>query len=152
MNITFNEMIDKLNKNLKDKKLTSSKKLLENYNGNEWKSFITESKEKYSKSLMYRNHLYDIFVITWQPNQKSLIHDHPDNGCLLKILEGELEEETYTIENNKLKLKDKNIIKKKEISYQEGKNGLHKISNNSNKRSISIHIYSPPKSKMNFYK
>ena len=46
------------------------------------------------------NELFEIIIISWNYNQKSPIHNHPENGCLMKILKGSLTEEKY---NNKLK-------------------------------------------------
>jgi cysteine dioxygenase len=147
------KLVDELKERFKENKtLINMKDLLKNYNGDEWKNKILESKKSYGKSLIIRNENFDIYVICWLPNQKSLVHDHPKNGCLLKLLEGELIEEIYK-KNEKKLLKIKEIkIKEGDISYQEGENGLHKIINKSEKRSISLHIYSPPKSKLKFYK
>jgi cysteine dioxygenase len=153
MNNKFLILVENLNINFDNKKkLKNLKHLLEKYEGQEWNDFLIESNKSYGKSLMYSNKYYDIYLICWKPNQKSLIHDHPENGCLLKVLKGELIEEIYEKIDDKFKKIRRNIMSEGNISYQEGKSGLHKVLNNSKNKSISLHIYSPPNSKMTFYK
>ena len=138
----FKFLTEELNKKFKEGiNLINMKNILDKYNGNEWENYINESKKSYSKSLMYKNEYYEIYVICWLPNQKSLIHDHPNKGCLLKIFKGELVEEVYENKLQNLKLVKINNLKKGEISYQEGKTVLHKILNNSEKKNVLVFIY-----------
>ena len=46
--------------------------------------------------LVYQNDKFEIYVICWSNNCLSLIHNHPQRGCLMKILDGILEEELYS--------------------------------------------------------
>ena len=93
--------------------------------------------------------MYELIIITWFPNNYANIHNHADNGCLLKVLDGELIEKRYTHKLEKYK-----EIKyfKNEISYMNNKLGLHSILNDNDKPSVSLHVYSPPRFKTNFYK
>ena len=117
------------------------------YNGIDWKKYIKFSTKRYCKNLVFRNKLMDVFIICWKKGQKSGIHDHPESGCLLKVVEGELLETVFTDSLSKIK---ENKLITGSIGYQEGNNKLHSI--NSNKcDSISIHIYSPAKHCTKFY-
>jgi cysteine dioxygenase len=129
-----------INKQLKkDKKLEELEYLLKEYNGKDWEDYIEYNNKKYNKRVAFKNELFEIVVISWDTNQSSPIHDHASNGCLLKILKGELLEERY---ENIYKIKKKTILKENNISYIEGTEILHKIINNIEK-SVSLHIYSP---------
>ena len=108
-------------------------------NLDELREFVFFDIEKYKKNVVYRNSIYEIILITWLPGQQTKLHEHPKNGCIMKILEGELTENLYTPE----KIID-NIYKKEDISYIDNTIGKHIISNNSNENTISLHIYSPP--------
>lgn len=108
-------------------------------NLDELKEFVFFDKEKYKKNVVYRNSNYEIILITWLAGQKTKLHDHPKNGCIMKVLEGELKENLYTRE----KIID-NIYKKDDISYIDNTIGKHIISNNTKNNTISLHIYSPP--------
>ena len=48
--------------------------------------------KNYYKNCVYKNELYDIYIVSWMPNKKSTIHDHPKNGCLFKVLKGKIQE------------------------------------------------------------
>lgn len=128
-------------------KLEDLNDLLKSYKGNDWEDYINFSDVKYTRNNVFSDDIIEMVVICWNDNQKSGIHDHPDNGCLMKILQGEITEECY---NNKLELVKINNNKINDIGYQEGKTGLHNIINSNNK-SVSLHIYSPPNYKSNFF-
>lgn len=84
------------------------------------------------------NDIYEINVIFWLKNQKTPIHDHSSNGCLLHLLEGKLEQNIY---DENLKIINKNIIDIDNLDYITNQIGFHDIIALEN--SISIHIYSP---------
>lgn len=94
------------------------------------------------------NENFEFVIIIWNPNSETKIHDHPSKGCLLKVLNGFLEEEIYDSELNFLAYFK---LKQNDISYIEGNQNLHKITNNTNSHSISLHIYSPPNYIPNYY-
>jgi len=122
-------------------KLSNCEHLLEQYDGDDWEKYVEFSTEKYVKKVVFTNDLIDICVISWNTNQKSCIHDHPSNGCLFKCLVGQLTENLYDVNLNLLQTK---CLNKNDISYIEGKQGLHNIANNNYDLStISLHIYSP---------
>ncbi len=92
--------------------------------------------------------IYMKYIITWNKNKLSKIHDHSSNGCILKLLKGKLLETRY---NNKLEILEENIVDENSISYIKNENGLHNIKNISDDISVSIHIYSQINYKMNIY-
>ena len=111
---------------------------IEKYNTNDWMQYITNTKSEisscYNKNLIYRNTIYEIFLISWNENASTPFHSHPKNGCILKILEGELNE-SYPDSS------DKKRLYVGDVSYI-GYNKYHKIT--SNTITYSLHIYSPP--------
>jgi len=142
----FNNILDKMKT---DVKLDQCIPLVNDYTGTDWKKYVSFSDNKYKKNLVKKDDNLEMLIICWNNNQISGIHDHPSNGCILKVLDGELEEHEYS-NNNKMHLVNKNICKKNSIGYQEGKNGLHNIINKDTK-TVSLHIYSPPNYKLTFY-
>ena len=85
-------------------------------------------------------------MICWDTDQGSPIHNHADNGCVLKVLEGELLETQY-----------KSLVDYEEptkithvtagmSSYIDNGIGVHKIES-PGQQTVSMHIYSPPKYK-----
>jgi len=107
----------------------------------DYKDYIKENHFKYHKQLVYKSptNKFEIFIITWCPFQESPIHDHSKNGCLLRVLEGELTEDLY---NKDIKFVLKSKFKKDDVSYLDNDIGYHRIIN-LGRRSITLHIYSP---------
>ena len=108
---------------------------------NNWEDYINfNDKVPYTRNLMYSDDKIDVYLICWTKNSYSVIHNHPKDGCIMKLLEGELEEELY---NTNLELVDTRKICKNDVTYIDDTIGLHKIIARNNV-AISLHIYSPP--------
>ena len=108
-----------------------------------WRNYVEFSREKYKKVTLLRNVDFELVLITWLPNQHTKLHSHPSNGCLMKVLYGQLHEIIY---QNKTSYQEKNN-KQGEYSFICDKLGKHVISNIENSPAVSLHLYSPP----NFY-
>ena len=85
--------------------LQDYKHILEKYKGEDWKEFIQINPYNYSRCKVYDDPLFDIHIITWYNLQSSPIHNHAKNGCLSKILSGDLTELIYDRENLKRPMK-----------------------------------------------
>lgn len=147
---SLDELFDHISSKLDNNKLDNFRYIVEQYSGDDWKKYVSFADDTYKKNLVKRNDKLEILVVCWNKNQISGIHDHPPNGCILKVLKGELEEHNYCSSNNNLKLLNVNLCKKNSIGYQEGKKGLHCIKNMNNK-TVTLHIYSPPNFELSFY-
>ena len=121
------------------------------YNGNDWKKYINFKNDTYNKELIYRNNYFEMVLISWNKNQISPIHDHPNNGCVLKIMDGVLIEEKYKKKNKEIELLNISKYEKNSVSYMIGDKILHKIIN-LDQPTNSLHIYSPPNYIINKYK
>lgn len=138
-------LIDPLKKKLRnDGSLINCIYILKNYSGSDWEDYVKVDVKRYNRELVYRDDDLEILVLTWDSQQTSGIHDHPSNGCVVKILSGELNEEVYTTRGKQCCRK----LKKDSVNYQEGIDGIHNIINVTDNISVSLHIYSPP----NYYK
>lgn len=123
--------------------------LIEKYNGNDYLEYVTESDEHYQKVRVpiksEFSDLYDIYILTWNPLQESMIHDHSKNGCILKVIEGELIEKQFTPSTDNPKLISQSKIKEGNHGYINNEMAFHQVGNmSSNQRAVSLHIYSPP--------
>lgn len=111
--------------------------------------FEEDDSKSYLRNKIYENEKYELILIKWKPNSESLIHDHPSNGCLLKVIEGSLKETLYDQQINK---KKETIFNKEEVNYIDNKMGYHKITNLNNDYSYSLHLYSPPNHEIKIFK
>lgn len=142
----MNKLFEYLNqKSLKNSNLKGIKKSLAEYINDDIIDYCYSKAifnfKKYNKIKLtdFSNDKFELVLICWDEKSETLIHDHPDNGCLLYLMDGELEEELY---DKSLKLIKKSIYKAKNISYMDNNKGYHKIK--CQKKAISLHIYSPP--------
>ena len=111
----------------------------------------TDEKDKYTRHQIFKNDRLDCYLLFWQPKAVSKIHDHPDNGCYLKVLDGYLIETRYTFRNKNLKKINNNILIKNSVSYIDDTKGIHSIYNPTNMIVPSLHVYSPPNYIANIY-
>ena len=136
----MNSIIEHLKLNGFDDSLTD---VLRNYHMDDYKPYIHVDSTHYSKTKVYENDTFEIFVITWDKNQMSRIHDHSDNGCYMLILEGSLIEDIYDISTSR-KIQS-NVLNAGFIGYIHNNIGYHSISNpSSTDIAVSLHVYSPP--------
>ena len=115
--------------------------IIKNYNGNDWRQYIQFNNNTYNRIRLnnYCNAKFEIYIISWKPEQMSPIHDHSDNGCIMKVLDGMLIETLY--DYNLVPLNE-TIINKNYVSFIDNHIGLHKIE--ALEYSVSLHVYSPP--------
>ena len=104
--------------------------------------YLKYNSKNYDKNSIYKNNLFEIIIINWMPGQFSNLHSHPENGCIMKILDGYLHEKRY-IDNKVIEYNHN----KNDMTFIHNNHGTHIVGNNSDKHAISVHIYSPP----NFY-
>jgi predicted metal-dependent enzyme (double-stranded beta helix superfamily) len=106
----------------------------------DYKQYVSYSDLNYKRNLICNSECVDIYLICWKEGQKSKIHDHPDGGCLMVMLEGELQEIKYNKdEHETISYVATNIIKPGDNAYNSGSTVLHQIT--ALKPSISLHIY-----------
>ena len=102
---------------------------------------IKNSDNSYTKYILFSSDKFDLIYIKWNKNSYTKIHDHPDRGCVLKILSGCLIEECYDNNEKYFRFDKINFLSTNMISYKIGKKNLHKII--ANQDTESLHIYVP---------
>ena len=98
------------------------------------------SSDKYNRIKLcdYSNDSFELILICWDTNSESRIHDHPQNGCILHLITGTLEEHLY---NHNIELKQITILDAGDTTYMDNNLGYHKIK--CLKKAMSLHLYSP---------
>jgi len=139
----------------KDKDCNCINNILKKYDGNidELKQYIYFDKNKnYTRNLISTdNESYSLMLLCWNKNKFSPIHNHPCDGCWLKIIQGSIQEIRYNISDNKLN-EIYNNKTSEGVFYMHDSIGLHKIGNpDMNIDAITIHLYAPPFNKCNLW-
>lgn len=135
------------NRRLNREKLTT---IMKSYSGDDWKNFVAISHTNYNKEKIFESGLFDMFIITWNNYQCSLIHDHSENGCLYKVLYGNITEKIYKGNDIANVILDKNM-KEGEVSYIDNFIGYHSMNNLNENICVTLHVYSPPNYITNYY-
>lgn len=128
----------------KGKTLWSCYDLLKDYCGEDWSKHECFCCEKYTRTPIYRDEHVEILLLCWEVGQYTPIHDHPENGCLVKVIKGSLLEEEYIVCDSNYVLKELHRMNVGDISYQEGNYGIHRIRNDGGIKACTLHIYAPP--------
>ena len=119
--------------------------LINSYDGDDWKNYIIKNETTYNKIKVFETDIFDIYIISWNIGQKSKVHNHPEIGCWLKVLQGSIQEKIY---NSKFELIKYNTQKIGDISFMKDEIGYHSVHNVENHLSVSLHVYNPPNFKI----
>lgn len=133
---SLNDLVNILEKNYNNSNIENLIQYIEKYNGIDWIQYI-DFYSIFNRSKVYTSLNFDIFVISWSKGYTTPLHSHPENGCILKVLQGELLE---TIKQND----NIEIINKYEtnnVSYMHNNKGSHQIEALTS--TFSLHVYSP---------
>jgi cysteine dioxygenase len=98
--------------------------------------YVQFKADNYYSTTLYRTNKFEIRLLCWKPLQETPKHPHPQNGCLMKILQGKLIEKKF-INNSSIKT----VYKKDEVGYIRASESH--ILKNCDTDSVSLHIYSP---------
>lgn len=122
-----------------------AKHLVEGYCGEDWKDSVQFSKERYNRVQLYCGENFDIWLICWGVGQESGVHDHPENGCVQKMLQGGLGETRYIKkEDGKYCKWRRRVYAAGDVGYICGKRGIHLLKNIGDVGAVTLHLYSPP--------
>lgn len=130
---------------------------------------------KYTRNLISTDHQsYTLLLLCWSPGQASPIHDHPCDGCWMRVLHGQVRELRYnevTMAEQEgapeydteatgslchgepiqvqedlppLQCTNDEIYVKGQVAFINDSIGYHQISNPSSELTLTLHLYCPP--------
>lgn len=123
--------------------------LLQNYQADDWQQFCDFVPNEYKRVPIFQDQNYEMRLLCWDGNMTSELHDHPEEGCILKVLAGNLIEERFSYEP--MTLTKETPLAKGMVSYIHGKKGIHRIINPHPQRAVSLHCYAPAGYQPKFY-
>jgi cysteine dioxygenase len=109
----------------------------------------------YTRNLIATDHeTYTLLLLCWNPYTDSPIHDHPGDGCWMRVLQGQVRESRYHPVLSACHDNDSattTLRCTEEMTWSEGglifiddSLGYHKVGNPCSIPSVSLHLYSPP--------
>jgi cysteine dioxygenase len=121
-------------------------------NEHEWEKYaLNDPTRHYTRNGVDNiNHKANLLILVWNQGKGSLIHDHANAHCIVKILKGSLKEELYHPPTDsqcpsELALKKVSHYTTNDVSYMSDELGLHRMMNPSDTEvAVSLHLYTPP--------
>ena len=114
--------------------------IIDKYTGKDWKKYERLCDKNYNRKIVYHNNFFEIYILTWGLGQSSTIHDHPINGCWLKILKGNLQETIYNLDMKPVLTRG--VCPKNNALFMHNDIGYHMLENKTNNITTSLHVYS----------
>jgi len=119
----------------------------------DWIQFAKfEPSQKYTRNLVSSDgKTYTLLLLCWNPDKASPIHDHPCDGCWMKVCEGSVTEARYS-KDSRNNTDEQQLVCTQDATFYEGAIayiadwlGYHKIGNPSKSQpAVTLHLYSPP--------
>ena len=111
----------------------------------DWSAFARFDAGGYTRNLVFKDGLYELLVVCWNPGQESPIHDHMGQRCWMAVLAGRIEELQYE------RAPAGPPIERRALTFGRGRTafiqdeiGLHLVRPASEGRAVSLHLYSRP--------
>ena len=118
----------------------------------DFESYANWSRKGYVRNCIVENEHFELILICWSAGQKTPIHDHGGEECWVKVIDGKLKETIYrNDENDELVAISTSVKQINQVSYMKDFMGFHRLENNSNTRSMSLHLYAKPILKCNVF-
>src|SRR5438105_2474447 len=107
---------------------------------------------RYTRNLIYRDDVFELIALCWEPHTESPIHNHSGQLCWLSIQRGALRLENFKsldgpgpgdgirlVPNGGLARGTEGAL-----DLQQGEHAIHRVSNPFDERAVSLHVYSRP--------
>ncbi len=141
------ENIQKLIAILSKSSVEDYNSVLNNFNFEtiDFKPFESWSEEKYTRNCLYRDDKFELILLCWEKGQGTAIHGHDGEDCWVYLLEGEMEEVMFSLDDlDHLKEVGSQKVIPQQLTFMNDKIGFHKLKNSANGSSISLHLYAQP--------
>jgi len=94
---------------------------------------------------IHQDDAVDVWLISWTESQRTELHDHGDSVGVFSVVEGTLTEAVW----NGTGLVTRSVVSGETVRFDT--EYVHDVYNEENEVAVSVHAYSPPLSKMNYY-
>jgi cysteine dioxygenase len=107
---------------------------------------------RYTRNLIFRDDLFELIALCWEPFTQSPIHNHSGQLCWVSIQSGALRFENYKSldgpgPGNGIRLVPNGAIPRADagcLDLRDLEEGIHRVSNPFPDRAVSLHVYSRP--------
>lgn len=115
---------------------------IEQYSGDDWIQYRRFDENNFTRVPVFIDEQVEIRLLCWNKQMVSDLHDHPKDGCVLKVVEGSLVEELFSMKP--FQLLQSSALTTGDLSYIDDQKGIHRILNQTDEPAVSLHFYVPP--------
>ena len=110
-------------------------------------------RDHYTRNLIFKNDLFEVMALCWEPGQISRMHNHRDQQCWMVMADGRLENVNYRISERdaeagtcRVQPSTSLLITREQPMTVDEDEPVHQVTNcmHANQRALSVHIYSKP--------
>jgi len=116
---------------------------------NNWQQYAHHDETKnYTRNLVATDGTrYTFLLLCWNPGRASPIHDHPCDGCWMRVLQGTVQERRFRTnhETDAMECISDEFYQESQMAYIADFMGYHMIANPSKTvPAVTLHLYCPP--------
>lgn len=116
-----------------------------NFESVDFSPFESWSHKSYTRNCVFRDSNFELILLCWEQGQETAIHGHDGEDCWVYLLEGEMEEVYFTMDENQyLREVGSRKIDPNQLTFMNDKIGFHKLKNSCEGTSMSLHLYAKP--------
>ena len=112
--------------------------------------FAIWSIDKYQRVCIAHDENAELILLCWGKGQGTPIHSHDKQECWVHIVDGKITETLYE-SNSAINIMNKRTISRGAFTYLTDDIGFHKLENNTNDITMSLHLYANPIEKCEVY-
>ena len=107
---------------------------------------FADPSKKYTRNLIATDDRFSLMLLVWNPHKESPIHDHPCQGCWMRVISGSVVEHRYARDAEAHRLVPTSVTTAStgDTLYIDDSFGLHKVANPTDGLAMTLHLYSPP--------
>ncbi|MBL4662950.1 MAG: cysteine dioxygenase family protein [Flavobacteriaceae bacterium] len=99
----------------------------------------------YCRNCIERTDTYELVLICWNPGDETPKHGHSGQRCWVYQVDGEINEVRYKVDEAGVLVPCNEMqLNPGRLTYIVDTMGYHSLSNNSNKRAMTLHLYISP--------
>lgn len=140
---SINELLNFLNPNRRDAKKCLDGMKSVDIQSIKMKDYLYWDDSNYTRNLISKTESFELLACCWEPGQSSVLHDLNGQLGWIKIISGNLDF-TVTKINGQVGKEEVKALTINDLFTHQVKSQMYKITNNSNERAVSLHLYSMP--------
>ena len=114
-----------------------------------WESCVRHEESCRWYGSLYRDDVVDLWLLTWQQDNSTELHDHGGSCGAFRVLSGELTEFRPVLGPDGVRLGQHRRAVGETVAF--GPRLVHDVHNVDAEPAVSLHVYSPPLTSMTYY-